>query len=341
MGRRGAAGARPRRARRRSRPHAPGDPRPGRRGPAGRRGRELVRDPRGGLRLRRPGAGARGVRRLRSPRGRGLAAPARARLDGALGRRRRGLAHGAGAGGRSPHRGDHGLRPSRLQARVGEHRRPHPEHRRARAPGPPPRRAPARRRGAGRVPRAARGADPSRAAARRPRRRPRGDHGPPRRLDVPADPGGHLGPLLRLVHARAVRDAPRLPAAPQPAPGLRLVPLQQARPAHARRDRVPQALRAGRLPRLDDRLPAAVVRRAGVLLGLRDDDDRHGLPRPRRTAARRRAGRLRRHARRGRAARARSRTRTRTPRSGGARSSPTPAARSTCSRPTGPATAPS
>ena len=29
---------------------------------------------------------------------------------------------------------------------------------------------------------------------------------------------------------------------------------------------VPQALRAGRLPRLDDRLPAAVVRRAGVLL---------------------------------------------------------------------------
>ena len=42
------------------------------------------------------------------------------------------------------------------------------------------------------------------AAARRRRRRPRGDDRPPRRLDVRADPRGHLGPLLRLVHARAV-----------------------------------------------------------------------------------------------------------------------------------------
>ena len=49
-------------------------------------------------------------------------------------------------------------------------------------------------------------------------------------------------------------------------------------PADAGGRRVPAPLRAGRLPRLDDRVPAALVRRAGVLLGLRDDDDRRRLP---------------------------------------------------------------
>ena len=47
-----------------------------------------------------------------------------------------------------------------------------------------------------------------------------------------------------------------------------------------------QALRPGRLPRLDDGLPAAVARRAGVLLGLPDDDDQHRVPGPAPTARR-------------------------------------------------------
>ena len=144
-----------------------------------------------------------------------------------------------------------------------------------------------------------------RAAPRRRRRGPRGDDHPPRRVDVRGDPGGHLGPVLRLVHARAVQHAPRLPAAPQPAADLHLVPLQQARAADARRGRVPQALRPGRLPRLDDGLPAAVARRAGVLLGLPDHDDQRRVPGPRRGPARRRAGRLRRRGARGRARRRR------------------------------------
>ena len=93
-----------------------------------------------------------------------------------------------------------------------------------------------------------------------------------------ADPRGHLGPLLRLVHARDLHDALRLPAPREPAADLRLLPLQQARPAHAGGDRVPAALRAGRLPRLDDRAPAAVLRRPRLLLRLPDDDGRHGVP---------------------------------------------------------------
>ena len=79
---------------------------------------------------------------------------------------------------------------------------------------------------------------------RRRRRRPRRHHRPPRRLDVRGDPRGHVDALLRLVHARAVRHPPRLPAAPQPAADLRLLPLQQARPAHARGDRVPASATA-------------------------------------------------------------------------------------------------
>ena len=136
---------------------------------------------------------------------------------------------------------------------VGQHRRPRAEHRRARAPRPPPRRPAARCAGARRTCSAGSASACGRSCAATRRRRPRGPHRGPRRLDVPADPGGHLGPLLRLVHARDVHAAPRLPAAPQPAADLRLLPLQQARPAHARGDRVPAALRAGRLPRLDDR----------------------------------------------------------------------------------------
>ena len=102
-----------------------------------------------------------------------------------------------------------------------------------------------------------------------------------------ADPRGHVDAVLRLVHARDLRDAARVPAARQPAPDLRLVPLQQAQPADPGGGRVPQALRTGGLPRLDDGRPAALARRAGLLLGLRDDDDRHRVPRTRLPAGRR------------------------------------------------------
>ncbi len=223
---------------------------------------------------------------------------AAARLAAALGRSRPGLADRARAARRAADvRGD-GLRPPVGDQGVREHRRPRPDDRRARPSRPAPPRPAARPRGpdrpAGAVPRP----HPAGAATRRRDRGRRGHHRPPRRLDLRADPRGHLDPLLRLVHALAVPDAPRLPAAPEPAAGLRLVPLQQARAAHAGGDRLPQALRAGRLPRLDDRRPAALDRRARLLLGLPDHDDRHGVPRPRRPAGGGRAGRLRRHPRR-------------------------------------------
>ena len=255
------------------------DPRARRRRPARRAGRELVRDPRRGLRLRRPGARA----RRSSPSSTAASATAR-RCALERDSLRAWVAADADsptapspAGGRRTlavmdygHPGVH-----RASANIGDHIQSIAalghlvRHRGVRLHGEAPLVELLGTLG---------GARPPRAPARRDRRRPRGHHRPPRRLDVPADPARHLGPVLRLVHARAVRDAPRLPAAPQPAPDLRLVPLQQARAADAGGDRVPAAPRAGRLPRLDDGLPAAVVRRAGVLLRLRHDDDRHGLP---------------------------------------------------------------
>ena len=275
---------------------------------------------------------------------RGLAALAQRRaaprLDAAMGRRGARLAAGARAARRAADvRGD-GLRPPVRDEGVRQHRRPRPDDRGARPPRPPPGRPPARPRGAGRPARAAAAPDAARAPARRRRGGPRDHHRAPRRLDLRADPGRHVDALLRLVHALAVQDAPRLPAAPQPAADLRLVPLQQARAAHAGRDRVPQALRAGRLPRLDDGRPAALDRRAGVLLRLPHHDDRHGLPGPDRAARPARApvayvdmpadevpaG-------------APQLTSTAAARSGGARSSRTSTRRSTCSRPTGASTA--
>ena len=276
----------------------------------GRRRRHLLRVPRRPLRrgdrvLQSPGsagrrpqrrAGPRAVRghdrppraRGRQPVGRG---GAQARLDTALDRLRPRLADRARPRPEDV-RGD-GLRSSGRRPRLGQHRRPHPEHRLARPPGPPPGRATpwtGRPRGPART--AAR-AHPAGAAPDRRRRGSRADHRAPRRLDVRSDPRGHVGAVLRLVHARAVRHPPRLPAAPQPASGLRLLPLQQARPAHARGGRVPAPLRPGRLPRLEHRPPAALARRPGLLLGLRDDDDRHRVPGPRAATARR-AARLRR-----------------------------------------------
>ena len=145
--------------------------------------------------------------------------------------------------------------------------------------------------------------------------------------------------MLRLVHARALRAAPRLPAAPQPAPDLRLVPLQQARPAHARR-RSTYLKRYGPVG-CRDWTTVYLLLSCGVpafFSGCVTTTIDTVFPAAR-AAARGRAGRLRRHARRTPCRRARSRTRTRAARSGGARSSPTSAARSSCSRPTAAATA--
>ena len=220
--------------------------------PAGRPGRELVRDARRRLRIRGPGACPPGLRRLRPARqpGRprlvgGADAP---RLDAVMGRSRRRLADRSCPGGRAPGARDHGLRASGCDPRIGQHRRSHPEHRRARACRTPPRRAPPRRGRAGRSAHDAPRPDATGVRARRSRRRPRGDGGPPRRVDVPADPGRDVGPVPGLVHARALHDAPWLPAAPQPPADLRLVPLQQAQPAHPGGGRVPPALRPCRLP---------------------------------------------------------------------------------------------
>ena len=263
---------------------------------------DLVRRPRAGLRLRRRATLARaGVRASstatsREDAPRVATADAPARLDARRGspptRTRRPRRAPPGR----PHVRGHRLRPPRRQPRVGQHRRPRPEHRLARPPRPPPRRPAAR-------PRRARRACSTSSASARGRSAARDDVDAD--LEVmtvhrdasmyEAIPEDTWVALLRLVHARAVQHAPRLPAAPQPAADLRLVPLQQARAADARGDRVPQALRAGRLPRLDDRVPAALDRRAGVLLGLPDDDDRHRVPGPRRTPPARRAARLRRH----------------------------------------------
>ena len=52
-----------------------------------------------------------------------------------------------------------------------------------------------------------RGADPPELRRERRRRRPRRDHRPPRRVDVPGDPRGHLVARLRLVHAPDVPEA--------------------------------------------------------------------------------------------------------------------------------------
>ena len=290
-----------RRARHRARGRAGRDPRAGCRGPARAAGEVLVRRARARVRDGRRRRGPRGVRDLRPPHprgrpglGRGGEAP---RLDARVGRRRPRLADRP-----EPRPAD--VRRARLRApvgepRVGQHRRPHPEHRLARAPRAPHGRPPARRGRARRAARAAARAHAAGAAAHRRRRRPRGDRRAPRRVDLPGDSRGHVDARLRLVHAPALQLAPRVPAAPQPAADLRLLPLQQAVAAHARGDRVPQALRAGRLPRLDDRVPAALDRRAGLLLGLPDDDDRHRVPGGPR-GARRGAGRVRRRRRRSR-----------------------------------------
>ena len=101
------------------------------------------------LRRRRDRSRARAVRDLRPARRRGRAAVARRRppprLDAAVARRRRGLALRAGAAG-GPARRSRSSTTAHpgAHARLREHRRPRPEHRRAGPPGPPPGRADAR-----------------------------------------------------------------------------------------------------------------------------------------------------------------------------------------------------
>ena len=272
------------------------------------RSKRVVRHARSGLRLRRRRARARRVRRSSTATSREDASPVARRrgaprLDAAMGRRRRRLADRARARRRAPHVRDHGLR-----APVGRAERRPTSATTSRAS--PRSGTSSATRASGST--AATTSSPCSSGCASARGPSCGASDVDADLEVitvhrdasmyEAIPEDTWVALLRLVHARALPDAPRLPAAPQPAADLRLVPLQQARPAHGRGDRVPAALRAGRLPRLDDRLPAALDRRAGVLLRLPDDDDRHRVPGPRRRrAVARRAGRLRRHRGRGRA----------------------------------------
>ena len=107
------------------------------------------------------------------------------------GRRRRGVVR------------DHGLRPPGPVPRLGQHRRPRPEHR---LPGPPraPREARLRRTAGPRRPVApAAGPRPPGATAGRRRGEAAAARRGPGRLGVRRDPAEHLDPCLRLVHARA------------------------------------------------------------------------------------------------------------------------------------------
>ena len=312
--------------------------------PPERPGRELVRDPRRRLRLRRPGARP----RASSPSSTGTSTRdvpgwpegpthrdwmrpwVAADADSPTGSR---------PAGRPPGARDHGLRPSGRPPRVGQHRRPHPEHRRARPPRAPPRRPPARRRRSWSTcsRRSATAYEPE-FGARRPRRRPRGDDGPPRRVDVPGRSRRARGSCASAgTCTRCSRMRHGFPLHRNLRPDLRLVPLQQARPAHPGRGRVPQALRPGRLPRLDHGPPADVDGRPGLLLRLPDDHDRRRVPRRSGAAEPTRRSptwtcpdarpRGRRHA-----------TGTARSRSAGGRSSPTPSSPSTAWTPTGAST---
>ena len=111
-----------------------------------------------------------------------------------------------------------------------------------------------------------------------------------------AIPPRHLDPGVRLVHARDLRDPLRLPVPPQPAADLRVVPLQQARPADRGGRGIPAAVRSHRLPRLDHGRRAAVGRSARVLLRVPDHHRAHRVPRSGGPPERLRACRLRRHA---------------------------------------------
>ena len=133
--------------------------------------------------------------------------------------------------------------------------------------------------------------------ARRPRRRPRGDDGPPRRVDVPGDPRGHVGPLLRLVHARALHACAT--ASRCTATCGRSSSRSTATSATCSRPEAIEYLRRYGPVGCRDWTTIYLLLSIGVpglLLRLPDDDDRHRVPRcsPRRRG--RRAGRLRRRA---------------------------------------------
>ena len=207
-----------------------------------------------------------------------------------------------------------------------EHRRPHPDARRARAPRPPPERAPARRRRPRRPARAscARARGPSAAA---PASTPTSTSCTVHRdastyAGSPRTPGSSpsAGSCTRCSTCATV------PAAPNLRPIFVSFHCNKRDLLTPEAIDVPQALRPDRLPRLDDRRPAAVARRPRLLLRLRDHDDRHRASRePTAPPPADAAARLRRRARRPTARRP---TSTAATRSATGRSPPTSARRS-------------
>ena len=140
---------------------------------------------------------------------------------------------------------DHGLRPPEPDPGVGQHRRPRPEPRLPRAPGPPPEAALPRPAGPGRPGDPAARPGPPRAAAHT-------TSTPTSQLiqiDRDASAYAEIPPNTWtlafgwFMHAH-LRHELRLPVPPQPAADLRVLPLQQARPADRRGDRLPPPVRA-------------------------------------------------------------------------------------------------
>ena len=177
---------------------------------------------------------------------------------------------------------DHGLPTPWSDAGLGEHRRPRPDPGVARSPRPTP---------GPQLPRSSGPGGPGHPTARpgSPRLSPQrsrglraGDGGRPRCQHLQRSSGEHVDAGVRLVHARVVRRALRVPVPQEPAAALRLLPLQQARLADTRGHRVSPCARSGRLPRLDHGRHLVVRGRTRVLLRLHDDNGQHGLSRPRR-----------------------------------------------------------
>ena len=208
------------------------------------------------------------------------AARARSRLAAALGRRRRRLAHGAGAGRRPPHGRDHGLRPpapTKASANIGDHVQSIAalghlvRHQR---------RPPARPRGPRRAARAARGPAPAPSA---------GASGIDADLEVitvhrdasmyQPIPRGHLGP--RASAGTCTRCSTCATASRCTATCGRSSSRSTATSATcSRRRRSSTSSATGRSAAATGRPSTCCCRRrAGVLLRLRDDDDRHRLPR--------------------------------------------------------------
>ena len=187
--------------------------------------------------------------------------------------------HGTGSGERPCLVRDHGLRPPRPRPGIRQHRRPRPEHRLAGSPRPAPEAA------ASTVRRTSSTSLTSCTAGCAPRCSAEDvaadvelitvDRDASMYAEIPPNTwtlafGWFMHAIFELRYG--------FPFHPQPAADLRVLPLQQARPAHPRGHRLPAPVRPDRVPRLDHGRRPALRRASRRSSPVPDHHGQHRVP---------------------------------------------------------------